>query len=373
MDPTKEASEFRIVHVAETIKGGIATYLKTILPHQVRRYGRENVIVIVPTDQIRELGRCGGRIISFKSDSKRIHNAVRANFSLQHELKNYLPNIIHIHSTFAGLTCRPMLRLLHRRSNIIYCPHGWAFMRHTRIDRAAVLIERALSHACEAIVCVSNHERSVALQNRIPSNKLVVIENGISDKRMYLRNDLNQLWEDGVIRLLFVGRLDRQKGFDILLSALNRICRRVHLHVFGDSVLKDVAKSDIPSNVQLHGWADFDTIEPYLASCDAVVMPSRWEAFGYTALEAMRAGKAVIGSRTGGLAEVVDDGLTGVLVPPEDVEALAETIRRVLLPQLVEMGRRGRQRFLEKYTAERMEAELAALYVKCNNYDPKVK
>jgi glycosyltransferase involved in cell wall biosynthesis len=164
------------------------------------------------------------------------------------------------------------------------------------------------------------------------------------------------------LRLVFVGRLDRQKGFDIFMNALERIKRKVEVHIFGEKVLKDSAVWSVPDWVHMHGWQSFDAIEPYLTSCDALVMSSRWEGLPLTAVEAMRASRAVVASRVGGLVELVEDGVTGVLVPPEDAVALAEVLESVDVEHLKRMGERGRQRFLDEFRIEQCEEQLATIY-----------
>ncbi|MFX6269921.1 glycosyltransferase, partial [Acinetobacter baumannii] len=84
---------------------------------------------------------------------------------------------------------------------------------------------------------------------------------------------------------------------------------------------------------------------------DVIVVPSRWEGFGLIAVEAMRAGLAVIASRVGGLAEVVEEGVTGFLVEPDKPEEIVNILRTVTREQLHEMGNAGREHFLNEFTS----------------------
>jgi glycosyltransferase involved in cell wall biosynthesis len=101
-----------------------------------------------------------------------------------------------------------------------------------------------------------------------------------------------------------------------------------------------------------------------LEACDMLVAPSRWEAFGLTALEGLRAGKAVVATNVGGLPEVVEDGVSGILIPPEDVLALREAILVLGADNAARqaMGRAGRQRFLKHFTINRLHDEILSLY-----------
>lgn len=350
----------RVVHVAETIKGGIATYLRNLAPLQAARYGRENVRVLVPADQAVELDGADVPIVSFPNHRSRLITAIAAARALHAQLREFVPSVAHIHSSFAGLTCRPLLRCTSRRPRVVYCPHGWAFARAYRDARLVAWVEWLAAPLCDAVVCVSRAERNDALLAGLSDRKLHVILSGLPDR--IPAPTCPPCAGASPLRLLFVGRLDRQKGFDVLTAALSRVQRPVQVNVFGESVLGESAAIDLPKCVRLRGWQPFSAIEPFLRRCDALVMPSRWEAFGLSAVEAMRAGKAVIASRVGGLPELVEDGVTGRLVPPDDASALAQVLDGVQRDQLAAMGAMGRARFLERFRVEACEEHLAKLY-----------
>jgi glycosyltransferase involved in cell wall biosynthesis len=94
------------------------------------------------------------------------------------------------------------------------------------------------------------------------------------------------------------------------------------------------------------------------------VAPSLWENFPYSALEAMACGLPVVATRTGGLPEMIEDGETGLLVPPGDDGALAQAICSLLEcePRRAEMGLRARQRVEEAFAAGRVAADMARFY-----------
>lgn len=352
-------NSIEVIHVAETIRGGIATYLRNVLPLQSARYGRENIQVLIPANQANELDGVGIAVEPFPHHRTRLATAFAAARALRSQLTVLRPVIVHIHSSFAGLTCRPLLRFARSRPRIVYCPHGWSFIRVGRTACAAAWVERRLSRLCDAVVCVSNAERHAALTAGFPASQLHLILSGLPDRG---QPPLAEVPRDAPLRLLFAGRFDRAKGFDVLVAALRRLHRAVEVDVFGESVLGENVTGEVPNSVRLHGWQPFPVMEPFLQRCDAVVMPSRWEALGMSAIEAMRAGKAVIASRVGGLPELVEDGVTGYLVAPDDPVALAETLERIPRNQLAAMGAMGRKRFLGKFRVEQCEANLARLY-----------
>ncbi|CAN5269986.1 glycosyltransferase family 4 protein [soil metagenome] len=137
-------------------------------------------------------------------------------------------------------------------------------------------------------------------------------------------------------RALFVGVLERYKAFDLLADAWPRVARSVPdsvLHIVGQGALAPVAErllEELPGRVE---WSPSLTAEGVAAALDAatlLVLPSRSEGMGRVVIEAGCRGRAVVGSRVGGIPDVVADGETGVLVPPEDSGALAEALERVL-------------------------------------------
>jgi glycosyltransferase involved in cell wall biosynthesis len=99
------------------------------------------------------------------------------------------------------------------------------------------------------------------------------------------------------------------------------------------------------------------------------VMPSYYETFGISCLEAMAFGLPVVATRAGGLPEVVEDGVTGLLVPPGDTHALAEAIGRLLRdPDLRRrLGEAGRERVLARFTAEHVVKEMIPVYEHARN------
>jgi glycosyltransferase involved in cell wall biosynthesis len=126
--------------------------------------------------------------------------------------------------------------------------------------------------------------------------------------------------------------------------------------------------------VELLGWLDAEGVAAQLQAADVVAAPSRWEGFGLAAAEAMRAAKPVIASRVGGLCDLVEDGVNGRLVPPDDPAALCAALLADDPEARRRMGRRGRARYLQYFTAQRMNEELLDIYAQLSRrYRPDVR
>jgi glycogen(starch) synthase len=182
------------------------------------------------------------------------------------------------------------------------------------------------------------------------------------------------------LTLLFVGRLESRKGIDVLLNAVPDIFAAepgLHLRILGDDLLPGPdgrtfkesfrasgAGKRWAANVSFEGRVDDQTLRTAYADCDVFVAPSRFESFGLVFLEAMREGKPVVGCMAGGMPEVVMHEVNGLLVPPDDAEALAQAIIRLLRsPELRKsMGDAGRKLFLERFTSARMAEATGVLY-----------
>ncbi|MHB8285710.1 MAG: glycosyltransferase, partial [Caulobacteraceae bacterium] len=185
--------------------------------------------------------------------------------------------------------------------------------------------------------------------------------------------------KSGRVQILFVGRLERRKGVDVLLDALSRILP-THPHVearlVGEMVV-DARGATLPQRfASRHGQAAwtkrvrFDgavsalQLEQAYADCDLFVAPSLYESFGLVFVEAMMFAKPCVGARTGGVAEVIVDGETGRLVPPDDPVALADALKALIAdpPLARRMGAAGRARYLAEFTDTRMALRLEAMF-----------
>ncbi|MDD2696138.1 MAG: glycosyltransferase [Anaerolineales bacterium] len=171
--------------------------------------------------------------------------------------------------------------------------------------------------------------------------------------------------------LLFVGRLRHYKGVDILLQALTMM-ETTHLVIVGEGPMKAEwetlsARLGLQPRVSFADEVGDELLPRYYALADIFVLPatSRAEAFGTVILEAMAAGKPVISTEVGtGTSWVNQDGVTGLVVPPRDAEALARAIDRLHRDPETrrKMGVRAHKRAVDEFSQERMIAQVEAIY-----------
>lgn len=351
----------KILHVAESIKGGCGTYLNEIVPLQVHALGERQVRCLVPQEHAAQLPQVDAALVRTFGRPGRLGGLPRLARALGQLVREWQPDLIHAHSTFAGALSRT-LSVVRRLPPIVYCPHGWVFdVEQPRLARwATERAERVMARCSARIVAISEAERRRGEAAGIAPERLVVVANGIRAEASQARAP----WPTRRLRVLFVGRLDRQKGVDVLIEAARGLGERVSVRIVGDAVVtqgRPPVDGDA-GHIEFLGWLDQAGVAAQINACDVVVMPSRWEGFGLVAVEAMRAGKAVWACAVGGLREVVEDGVTGCLFPVDDVAALRALLAQADRASLRRMGAAGRQRFLAHYTSDRTHAALLRLY-----------
>ncbi len=363
--PGSEVAPLKVLHVAETVRGGIATYLNELHPHQRAAFGRGNVHYVVPSDHRTDLnGFEDDEVSTFERSGRSISGLLRMAVATLQQIRRIQPDIVHIHSTFAGLVIRPLLLLKRNAPRVVYCPHGWAFSRETSqlSHQTTKLVERVLARTSDQIICISSDELREGLHAGIAVKRLVLVNNGISSSRPF-RDPSAAPWETPRVKVLFIGRLDRQKGYDLLVETARRLTNVVDVRIIGSSVVGKHEDLNLPANVSLLGWMDRAKIEAQLDQADLVVIPSRWEAFGLVAVEAMRAAKPIVAFRIGALPEIVEDGVTGLLCGPVSVDGLTAALQRAVTLDLPAMGQQGLTRFRQLYDVEKTHRALNRVYV----------
>lgn len=364
---TSGGAPLRVLHVAETLPGGIATYLREVLGAQIAQGGQE-IRVLAPQDQLDHLaGLPAATLWGYARSGRNLRSLLALARALRRQVKAFRPQIVHLHSSFAGAVGRCLRPTLPGDARWVYCPHGWAFSRddHAPARLAYVWAERLLARRADAWVAVSRHELDTAIAHGIAAEHAQWIGNGVADTQA-LTVAPAAGFEGDAVNLLFVGRHDRQKGLDLLLAAMAQLKERpLRLHVVGSGVVNaagEAARNMALPNVRWLGWQSGADLLACYRACDALVMPSRWEGFGLAAIEAMREGKPVLAARCGALGEIVEDGVTGRLFAAGDVAALTALLASLDREALAHAGAKARQRYLEHYTIERTATALSALY-----------
>lgn len=352
----------RILHVAEALQGGVATYLNELLGSHRNYSPSDRLLLVCPEHQVPYLGpalQLAAEVRTYSSSGRNPASLLRLRACFDRAVRQWSPDVIHLHGSFAGAVCRWPIR--GRRVPLLYCAHGWAFDRELPAYKQKIYagIERLLAIATDRIIAISEHDCASAIRAGLRAELIATVRLGLSPDRTL--DGERSVIGGGPLRLLFIGRFDRQKGLDWLLDLVARLGpERVQLTLIGSAVLAASAVAALPPGVTALGWVAASEIDRHVDAADAVIMPSRWEGFGLVALEAMRRAVPVLVSDRGALAEVVGDG--GFVFPLESTDVAAQLLTQLDRPTLLAAGRRGRERFLSHFRSERMVSETLALY-----------
>lgn len=343
----------KVIHVGEYVSGGIATYLRTLVNCQIKNKNIEEIIIFKSALNSEKLIFDSSKVKVICYDYRRSAKGVFDLLALWKQIVEMKPDVVHLHSTFAGLLrVKKLLRRVPFR--IVYCAHGWAFTRDSieLKNQIFAMVERVLSRGCDNIINISESEQSAALDYGLPAKKMVAINNAIEiPKKLPSKSKMS-----GKLKVLFVGRFDRQKGVDILIDAAREL-QDIDFRLGGRSVVGGINFKDIkiPSNVELLGWLSTEQVATEMIRADAVIIPSRWEGFGLVALEAMKNQCAVLATDVGGLAEIVRANENGILFDADSKDAIVQTLKIQTRNNLNKLGKQAQKFVVENYDAREME------------------
>ncbi|MBI4433298.1 glycosyltransferase family 4 protein [Candidatus Uhrbacteria bacterium] len=292
-------------------------------------------------------------------------------------LEDHRVDVVHLHWPFIwGIAPLLAWRRHHPQRRLVVQYHMDLMARGVRAPLFGGYqwwtLRRLLPVADRVVMSSWDYARHGALASylRSPNHRGVVIPLGVDGERF---TPIDRAMCTSPCTLLFVGGLDRAhafKGVRVLLAAL-AAAPGVHLRIVGDGDLRAAfvaraAALGIGERVEFCGAVDAATLVATYQAADVVVLPSiaRSEAFGLVLLEGMAAGVPVIASRLPGVRTLVEEGVTGFLVPPGHVDALAARLRWCAAHRdlLRRMGRQARERVMVSYVWSAIVPQWEMLY-----------
>jgi glycosyltransferase involved in cell wall biosynthesis len=294
-------------------------------------------------------------------------------------LKKNPYHIVHTHNSKAGFLGRLAAKLA-GVPVIIHTVHGFAFHDQEPPWRQTLFrnLERAASRWCDKMIFISQPLIDWALREQIAAEeKTVKIYSGIEldlfrPATSRTKNNIRKKWniDQRAAVIGIVSKLWEGKGHAILLEAfkaLKKEMKDAFLVIVGEGDLYDklvrIANRNGLSDSVLFTGFQLDVSE-IIATFDVAVLPSFFEGMGRVLLESMAMGKPVVASRVGGIPDLVENGVNGLLVTPGDTQELADALQKILNDKKLaqRLGKEGQKRVKEQFSADVMVQSIEKVY-----------
>jgi len=278
----------------------------------------------------------------------------------------------------AGIAARPISKLF----NIPY----FLTIHGTEISNLKDIVGHMVRFSLggtSGFIVLARRQKSSLLGLDIPDSLIHVVPHGVDIKKFSSGSEYQGIVKkhrlDGRRVIITVGNLVERKGHDMVLKCLTNVIKEVPDTVYlivGDgeqkqSLMKMVKEFDLSEHVVFTGRVPDRELLQYYNACDAFIMPSREidgdiEGFGIVFLEANACSKPVIGGKSGGISDAVQEGVSGVLVDPLDVDEISQALITLLTnSELAErLGRQGRKRAEDEFSDLVMAEKLALIFRK---------
>ena len=363
-----------ILHIVPKLStwGGVGNQLLLIL----KNYASDEFLPIVCS--LRDKGVVGKEIEDLGIEVVCLNRDFKRGFywTVVKELRTLMKQrniqIVRTHEYRANLHGR-LAALLAKVPCIVGSVHNVYNARDKKLNRR--ILNRYLGIFTDRVVAVSEEvKKEIVRYDSVPENKVAVIYNGVDRKRFVdidaqsIRSEFHIPKSTPVIGT--VGRFFPQKGQKYLLEAVAKVRNNFpHIAVFviGDGSLKEELQDhtknlNIEQNIIFTGVRR--DIPALLAAMDIFIFPSLWEGFGNALVEAMAAGKPIIATDIPSVREILDSGKSGIVVPPANSEAIAQSLELLLSDRALaeNLGNAARERALSSFTIDSTVRRYSSLY-----------
>jgi L-malate glycosyltransferase len=352
------------IDTARSWRGGQNQALLTVLGLRAR--GHRTVLVAHPEGELARRASEGHDLIRL-APSHELDFA--AALRLTRVLRQYRPDLIHAHDPHAVSVAAMALSTMsgNRQPALVIARRVDFHLKNNALSRWKY-------KQVDAAICSSHAIRAMVVEDGIAEDRAFTVYEGVQVERIasHPATDVHQaLWlPAGASVVGNIAALVTHKGQRFLIDAAPAIVRAhpdTQILIFGEgelrpSLQRQIHQLGLDHHVHLVGFRP--DILSLLKSLDVFVMSSITEGLGTSILDAMAASKPVVGTRAGGIPEVVEDGVTGLLVPTHNPQALADAIVQLLRDAALRrrMGEAGLARVRERFTVDRMVDETLAAY-----------
>ncbi len=376
--------------------------MKILIAHnRYQHRGGEDTVVEIEYQALQERGHQlelleidNDHISSASSRISAVLNSVRNEHSvrkMQLSLESFAPDIVHFHNTFPTMSPGVIEVVLQRSIPIVHTVHNFRLIcANAQLMRSGVPCEACVGHwklpgivhRCyrNSVVgsavssAVATVTKGLAIKFPLGYNFIALsnfakgrlVADGIAPAQIHVKGntvpDLGIGDEIRKPRIIFTGRLSPEKGVETLLRLAPHI--RGELDIIGDGPQAPIF-ANAPPNVHVHGRLPRNAAIARVKTARAIVVPSKWyEGFPMVIAEAMATGTPTIASRLGALPEIVTDGVTGLIVDPNDDEEWLSAINRLLRSEgeARQMGANARNDYVTNHAIAPNMTALEAIY-----------
>lgn len=280
-------------------------------------------------------------------------------------LKTHSPDIVHVHSSKAGIIGRLSARSL--SLPVVFTVHGWAFTEGVSPKKRFFYrwVERIMSRYASKIITVSEYDRELAIANKVSDpSRMITVHNGMPESNEHSILDANS----PILKLIMVARFEKPKNQASVLRAVAALeSKNWTLELVGDGPELNENKK-LAEELNIQHLVSFPgacaNIAQRLANADVFILASDWEGLPLTILEAMRAGLPVVASNVGGVSEAVINDVTGLLVERGDDSGLTMAISKLIAAPVsrAQMGVKARLKFENEFTFHLMLTKTVNIY-----------
>jgi len=374
-------TNYKVMHVLEATAGGTRRYLEDmVFSGALDSYKCAFVYSLLGSDQqfhlfLPELAKRNWELyeVAMKRDFK-LTSIIKSVLEIRRAILAFQPDIIHCHSSIAGALGRIASLLIRKRNRplIVYTPNALAIY----LGKQYIYVEQILARFTDLFVAISDSEaREIARYCKISPKYINTVWPSINCShyspisRKSIRQTLGISLDVKIVTV--IGRLSEQKnplGFLEIYKQL-KVSRPDLLAIWvGDGDLRpkveEIQTQFGLEGLTITGW--ITDVRPFIAGADVVVVPSRFESFGYVTAESQAMERPVVATRVNGSIDIVKDGITGYFFDVEDISVGVKKIDYLLsnAEKADEMGKNGRILVQTKFSSSEMCCNLEKAYLK---------
>lgn len=290
----------------------------------------------------------------------------KAYFEIKAAIKNFQPDLVHLHSSKAGVIGRLAASSLN--ISCVFTAHGWAFTEGVSSKKRWLyrIVERFMSNYSSRIITVSDYDYQLALDNQVADSFLITtVHNGVPD---YSENNLKDDSVEGVVKLIMVARFDAPKNQTFLINALAKLKGLdFEIRFVGGGAQLKGAKAlarTLGVNEKVFFLGERNDVSNLLHESDIFLLLSNWEGLPLTILEAMSHSLPIIASDVGGISEIIEDSKQGYLIVSQDKDKLVSSIRNLVESSELrfKIGHQARLKYEKEFTLEKMIDKTESVY-----------